>query len=108
MKVIQFEKLREQELKNSKDFMEVRKAAAKSIRSITMEGFGMGIMPSGIAFFTASLMGMAEGMTEEEVVQEMRGAYKAAEAIVPEKWRECVRLTMQTAKEGDHYAKGEE
>ena len=109
MKIVQFGNLRRpKDEKDEEEFMEFRKAARNSFKFIVNEGFRVNVIPAGLAFFTASLMAMAEGMTEEEMVREMRGAFKVGEDIVPKVWREHRRRMKHMEKEGNPYAKGEE
>lgn len=109
MKIVQFGNLRRpKDEKDEEEFMEFRKAARNSFKFIVNEGFRVNVIPAGLAFFTASLMAMAEGMTEEEMVQEMRGAFKVGEDIVPKVWREHRRRMKHMEKEGNPYAKSEE
>lgn len=107
MKIVQFGNIHspkdEKELKRFKAF---RKAASNSYSYVFDEGRLANVVPAGLVFFVASLMAMAEGMAEEEMVKEMRGAYKAAECIVPEEYRERAREFWKRKR--DFYAKGEE
>lgn len=107
MKIVQFGNLRRpKDEKKAEGFMVFRKAAGKSYDFVLQEGRRVNVVPAGLAFFVASLMAMAEGMAEEEMVKEMRGAYKAAECIVPEEYRERAREFWKRKR--DFYAKGEE
>lgn len=109
MKIVQFGNIHspkdEKELKRFKAF---RKAASNSYSYVFDEGRLANVVPAGLAFFVASLMAMAEGMAEEEMVREMRGAFKVGEDIVPKVWREHRRRMKHMEKEGNPYAKGEE
>lgn len=107
MKIVQFGNLHSpRDEKDVEDFMEFLKAAGKSYDFVLKEGRRVNVVPAGLAFYIASLMAMAEGMTEEEMVQEMRGAYKAAECVVPEEYRKRAREFWKRKR--DFYAKGEE
>ena len=107
MKIVQFGNLRmPRDEKELKYFKAVRKAASNSYSYVLNEGRLANVVPAALAFYIASLMAMAEGMTEEEMVKEMRGAYKAAECIVPEEYRERAREFWKRKR--DDYAKGEE
>lgn len=107
MKIVQFGNLhRPKDEKDLEDFKAFRKAAGNSYSYVLDEGRRANVVPAGLAFYIASLMAMAEGMTEEEMVQEMRGAYKAAECVVPEEYRKRAREFWKRKR--DFYAKGEE
>lgn len=86
--------------------MEVRRVARASMQFMLEEAFQVKVLPSGLAFISAAIMGMAEGMTEEEIVEGVRDAFKWGETIVPQDARDRARKVWKGAR--DVYAKGEE